>query len=120
MIDIKNLKKGDVFFKAHSNGVMECIMEDDEIQKYGSFSVLVKERNNKIAIISKEDYDYLFYTRAEAEEAKKSLPNDELEALLESDRWIEMLFHVYKTYMNDKYSETMKKAIEIKTGIKLD
>jgi hypothetical protein len=120
MINIEKLKKGDVFYKAQSNGVIECTMEDDAIQKYGSFSVLVKERGNKIAIISKEDYEYLFYTREEAEEARKSLPNDALENLLESDKWIEMLFHVYKTYMNESYVEPMKKAIEIKTGVKVD
>jgi hypothetical protein len=120
VIDISKLKKGDVFFKAQTNCVLECTMEDDEIQKFGSFSVTVKERGGKIGIISKEDYDYIFYSREEAEEARKSLPNEELENLLEGENWLEMLFYVYKTYMTDTYVEPMKKAIEIKTGLKVD
>lgn len=120
MIDITKLKKGDVFFRAHINGVMECTMEDDEIQKYGSFTVSIAERGGKIGIMSKEDYEHMYYTREEAEEARKSLPNGELETLLEGDRWLEMLFYVYKTYMTDSYVEPMRKAIEVKTGRKLD
>lgn len=120
MINIRELKKGDVFFKAQTSGVLECTMEDDEIQKFGSFAVTVKERGGKIGIISKEDYDYIFYSREEAEEARKSLPNEELENLLDGDKWLEMLFYVYKTYMADTYVEPMKKAIEAKTGLKVE
>lgn len=119
MIDIDKLKKGDVFFLAHTTGVLECTMEDEEIQKYGSFSVLVKERNNKLMMISKENYKYIYLSREEAEDTRNSLPSDELEKLLIEDNWIKMLYYVYETYMSDNYAKTMKEAIEIKSGLKL-
>lgn len=119
MINIDKLKKGDVFFLAHTTGVLECTMEDEEIQKYGSFSVLVKERNNKLMMISKENYNYMYLSREEAEEARNALPSDEIEKLLIEDNWIKMLYYVYETYMSDSYTNAMKEAIEIKTGLKL-
>lgn len=119
MINIDKLKKGHVFFLAHITGVLECIMEDDEIQKFGSFSVLVKERDNKLMMVSKENYAYMYYSREEAIEASKSLPSDKIEELLEEDNWLKMLYYVYDTYMSDNYTGVMKEVIEKKTGLKL-
>ena len=117
MIDINSLKKGDIFYKSGINGVWECTMDDDDIQKYGSFAVKVTERNYKLAMITKEDYEHLYYTREEAEEGCKAFPADNIENLLKDDKWLYDLFYTYKTYMPDEYSEEMKEAIKIKTGI---
>lgn len=119
MIDISSLKKGDLFYKAGVNGVWECTMDDDEIQEFGSFGVSVKERNGKIAILTKEDYEHLYYTREEAEEGLKDFPSDRVEELLVDDKWLKDLFYTYKTYMPDSYSDEMRKAIEKKTGLLL-
>lgn len=119
MIDISKLKKGDVFYKADINGVWECTMDDEEVQKFGSFGVKIKERGDKLGIITKEDYDYIFYTMEEAEEAKKSFPTSKEEELMEGNNWIEALFYTYKTYMQDSYVDSMRRVIEKKTGMKL-
>ncbi len=119
MIDINKLKKGDVFYQATMSGVFECTMDDDEIQEFGSFGVRVKERDGKLGIITKEDYEHLYETREEAEEGCRNFPSERLEQLIQGDKWLEDLFYVYETYMSEDYANEMRKAIEIKTGKKL-
>lgn len=116
MIDIDKLKKGDIFFKSGTNGVLECIMEDEKIQKFGSFGVKIKERGNKLGIITKEDYQNLYYSREEAEVGCQKFPTDNLERLLKDDKWLEDLFYVYKSYMPETYVKEMQEAIREKTG----
>ncbi|MDO5707863.1 MAG: hypothetical protein Q4P31_04455 [Andreesenia angusta] len=119
MIDLEKLKKGDKFYKADMNGVIECIMDDDEIQPYGSFAVKVTERDGKLLIITKEDYEHIYYTREEAIEGCKAFPSERVEQLLVDKKWLKDLFYVYKTYMTDNYVEEMRRAIEEEMDIEL-
>lgn len=116
MIDIERLKVDDIFYKAEVNGVVKLRMHDEEIQKYGSFTAKLYE-SDSIRFLVKEDYEYLFYTRDEAEKMVGTLPSKIAEELLENDEWIKILFKRYEKSMSETYSIAMKKAIKEKTGI---
>lgn len=119
MIDIKNLKKGDIFYKAELMGVSKCEMYDDDIQEYGSFAVTINDNKESLRFVLKEDYEYLFYTREEAEDMVSKIPDKLVEELLEDDKWIHELMDKYERSVNDIYVEAMKKAIKIKTKLEV-
>lgn len=120
MIDINSLKKGDIFYRAELNGVSKCKMYDDDIQEFGSFAVTINDNEESLRFILKEDYEYLFYSREEAEEMVERIPEKLVEDLLVDDKWIKKLIDVYDRSMNDIYVVAMKKAIKRKTGIDVD
>ncbi|AFS78784.1 hypothetical protein Curi_c17770 [Gottschalkia acidurici 9a] len=117
LIDINKLKQGDVFYKAEIRGVSKCEMYDDDIQEYGSFAVTINDNSESLRFISKEDYEYLFYTQEEAEEMVERIPNKLVDQLLDDDMWVKELMDKYERSVNDIYVVAMKKAIKIKTGI---
>lgn len=117
MIDISKLKKGDIFYKAELNGVSKCEMYDDDIQEFGSFAVTINDNKDSLRFILKEDYEYLFYTREEAEKMVEKIPDKLVYEFLEDDKWIKELIDKYDRSVNDVYVVAMKKAIKIKTGI---
>lgn len=117
MIDLSNLKKGDIFYKAELMGVSKCEMYDEDIQEYGSFAVTINDNKESLRFILKEDYEYLFYTREDAEKMVERIPDKLVEDLLEDDKWIQELMDKYERSVNDIYVVAMKKAIKIKTGL---
>lgn len=119
MIDISKLKKGDIFYKAELNGVSKCEMYDDDIQEFGSFAVTINGNKDSLRFILKEDYEYLFYTKEEAEKMVEKIPDKLVYEFLEDDKWIKELIDKYDRSVNDVYVVAMKKAIKIKTGIEL-
>ena len=119
MIDISTLKKGDIFYKAELRGVSKCEMYDEDIQEYGSFAVTINDNKESLRFILKEDYEYLFYTEAEAEKMVEKIPEKLVDELLEDDKWIHELIDKYDRSVNDIYVVAMKKAINIKTGIEV-
>ena len=119
LIDISSLKKGDIFYKSELRGVSKCEMYDEDIQEYGSFAVTINENKESLRFILKEDYEYLFYTQAEAEKMVEKIPEKLVDEFLEEDKWIHELIDKYDRSVNDIYVVAMKKAIKIKTGIEV-
>lgn len=117
MININNLKKGDIFYKAELRGVSKCEMYDEDIQEFGSFAVTINDNKDSLRFILKEDYEYLFYTEEEAEKMVEKIPEKLVEEFLEDDLWIKELVDKYDRSVNDIYVVAIKKAIKIKTGI---
>ena len=117
MIDVNGLKKGDIFYKAELMGISKCEMYDDDIQAYGSFAVTINDNKESLRFILKEDYEYLFYTREEAERMLEKIPDKLVEDLLKDDIWIKELMEKYERSVNDVYVVAMKKAIKKKTGL---
>lgn len=116
-IDVNKLRKGDIFYKAELRGVSKCEMYDEDVQEFGSFAVTINDNPDSLRFISKEDYEYLFYTEKEAEEMVERIPDKLVEELLEDDIWIKELIDKYERSVNDIYVIAMRKAIKIKTGI---
>ncbi len=117
MININDLKKGDIFYKAELRGVSKCEMYDEDIQEYGSFAVTINDNKESLRFILKEDYEYLFYTKEEAEKMVDKIPEKLVEKFLNDDLWIKELIDKYERSVNDIYVVAIKKAIKIKTGI---
>lgn len=117
MIDVSSLKKGDIFYKSEIMGVSKCEMYDDDIQAYGSFAVTINDNKESLRFILKEDYEYLFYTKEDAEEMVERIPDKLVEGFLKDDKWITELIDKYERSVNDVYVVAMKKAIKIKTGL---
>lgn len=119
MIDISKLKKGDIFYRAELNGVSKCEMYDDDVQQFGSFAVTINDNKESLRFILKEDYEYLFYTREEAEKMVERIPDKLVEELLVDDLWVKKLIDIYDRSVNDVHVEAMRKAIKIKTGVEV-
>lgn len=119
MIDISKLKKGDIFYKAELLGVSKCEMYDDDIQEFGSFAITINDNKESLRFVLKEDYEYLFYTREEAEEMVEKIPDKLVNEFLEDDKWIYELLDKYERSVNDVYVVAIKRAIKIKTGIEV-
>ena len=120
MIDISNLKKGDIFYRAELNGVSKCKMYDEDIQEFGSFAVTINDNPDSLRFILKEDYEYLFYTEEEAEKMVDRIPEKLVEDFLVDDKWAKELIDVYNRSMNDIYVVAIKEALKRKTGIDVD
>lgn len=119
MIDVSALKKGDIFYKAELMGVSKCQMYDDDIQAYGSFAVTINDNKESLRFILKEDYEYLFYNKEDAEKMVDKIPEKLVDDFLADDKWIYELMDKYERSVNDVYVVAMKKAIKIKTGIEV-
>lgn len=119
MIDFLKVKKNDIIYEAHPNGVVtlkviEYHKKDEYLSAYlgwddgtfGGICSFVESDNNK-----------LFYSKAEAKGRRKNLPQEMVQGFCQGDKWIKDLFYKYQTDMPIAYSEAMKKAIKTKTGI---
>ncbi len=120
MIDVSSLKQGDIFYRAELNGVSKCKMYDEDIQEYGSFAVTINDNPDSLRFILKEDYEYLFYNKEDAEKMSERIPEKLVEDLLVDDKWAKELIDIYNRSMNDVYVVAMKEAVKRETGIDVD
>ena len=120
MIDISSLKKGDIFYRAELNGVSKCKMYDEDVQEFGSFAVTINDNPESLRFILKEDYEYLFDNREDAEKMAERIPEKLVEDFLVDDKWVKELVDIYDRSMNDVYVVAMKEAIKRKIGIDVD